>query len=170
MNFIVERKRKGILLGRIIIIIIIIIIITSRMKRELDCLFPPLKLYFCAPLKPTFSACGIVLGKPSRMKPPLQSGRVKFSRMIPTTISSETSSPLSMTLFAFFPISLPAATAARSMSLGRVDRSGEERRGHARKGKARGREQKFGQQLFPPMNVFAFYLTSCCQVAKRIFL
>ena len=33
--------------------------------------------------------------------------------MMPTTISSETSSPRSMTALAFFPVSVPALTAAR---------------------------------------------------------
>mmetsp|Transcript_14436 Transcript_14436/g.60227 ORF Transcript_14436/g.60227 Transcript_14436/m.60227 type:complete len:208 (+) Transcript_14436:237-860(+) len=61
-------------------------------------------------------ACSSVRGKPSRMKPPWQSDSVMRSRMIPTTISSLTRPPDSITAFAFRPTSVPAETAARSMS------------------------------------------------------
>mmetsp|Transcript_22516 Transcript_22516/g.51881 ORF Transcript_22516/g.51881 Transcript_22516/m.51881 type:complete len:204 (+) Transcript_22516:678-1289(+) len=64
----------------------------------------------------SFSACGTVRGKPSRIKPLLHSGAPMLSLMMPITISSETSPPASITAFAFCPISVPAATAARSRS------------------------------------------------------
>ena len=50
------------------------------------------------------------------MKPFLASGSPMRSAMMPTTISSETSAPDSITAFALRPIGVPAATAARSMS------------------------------------------------------
>ena len=62
------------------------------------------------------SACATVRGKPSRMKPCLASGSSMRSLMMPTTISSETSAPDSITALALRPIGVPAATAARSMS------------------------------------------------------
>ncbi len=50
------------------------------------------------------------------MKPFLQSGSVMRPAITPTTRSSETSPPASITSFACLPTSVPAATAARSMS------------------------------------------------------
>eukprot|EP01139_Manchomonas_bermudensis_P009957 Amastigsp_a339750_3147.p3 type:complete len:174 gc:universal Amastigsp_a339750_3147:523-2(-) len=61
-------------------------------------------------------ACLMVRGKPSRMKPLPQAGLEMLSRMSPRTMSSPTSWPASMTALAALPISVPAATAARSMS------------------------------------------------------
>mmetsp|Transcript_6531 Transcript_6531/g.20579 ORF Transcript_6531/g.20579 Transcript_6531/m.20579 type:complete len:237 (-) Transcript_6531:88-798(-) len=61
-------------------------------------------------------ACSTVRGKPSRMNPWPQSASAMRSLMMPTTMSSPTRPPLSMTLLALLPTSVPAATAARSMS------------------------------------------------------
>jgi len=69
-----------------------------------------------ASISSSIRACSIVLGKPSRMKPCLQSSAFILSLMMPTTISSDTKPPLSITALAFSPISLPLATASLSMS------------------------------------------------------
>ena len=50
------------------------------------------------------------------MKPASQSFSLMRSAMMPTTISSVTSAPESIAALAFLPTSVPAATAARSMS------------------------------------------------------
>ena len=50
------------------------------------------------------------------MKPSTQSFSLMRSAMMPTTISSVTKAPESIAALAFFPTSVPAATAARSMS------------------------------------------------------
>ena len=61
-------------------------------------------------------AWSTVRGKPSSINPLEQSLSSILSLMMPTTISSPTSPPASMTAFAFWPTSLPAATAALNMS------------------------------------------------------
>ena len=62
------------------------------------------------------SACSTVRGKPSRMKPFLQSGFARRSFTIPIVTSSGTSFPASMQAFACLPSSVPSFTAARNMS------------------------------------------------------
>mmetsp|Transcript_28577 Transcript_28577/g.52190 ORF Transcript_28577/g.52190 Transcript_28577/m.52190 type:complete len:208 (+) Transcript_28577:385-1008(+) len=63
------------------------------------------------------SACAGVRGKPSRSHPFfLQSPSLKRSLTTPMITSSGTSFPLSMNSLAFFPTSVWATTAARSMS------------------------------------------------------
>mmetsp|Transcript_676 Transcript_676/g.1850 ORF Transcript_676/g.1850 Transcript_676/m.1850 type:complete len:217 (+) Transcript_676:342-992(+) len=64
----------------------------------------------------SFSAWPTVRGKPSSKNPPLQSSAAILSLMIAATRSSSTNAPLFITSSAFFPTSVPAATAARSMS------------------------------------------------------
>ena len=64
----------------------------------------------------SFSACGTVRGKPSSAKPLAHAFEPRFSRMMPTTMSSLTSPPAFITRSASLPISVPADTAARSMS------------------------------------------------------
>mmetsp|Transcript_14053 Transcript_14053/g.46870 ORF Transcript_14053/g.46870 Transcript_14053/m.46870 type:complete len:235 (+) Transcript_14053:201-905(+) len=61
-------------------------------------------------------AWATVRGKPSRTNPCSQSDSVMRSLMMPTTMSSETSPPACMIAAACLPTSVPAATAARSMS------------------------------------------------------
>mmetsp|Transcript_41188 Transcript_41188/g.89754 ORF Transcript_41188/g.89754 Transcript_41188/m.89754 type:complete len:202 (+) Transcript_41188:548-1153(+) len=61
-------------------------------------------------------ACGIVLGNPSKIKPPSQSGCAILSLMMPITTSSVTRAPESIASLAFSPTSVPAATASRNMS------------------------------------------------------
>ena len=61
-------------------------------------------------------ACAILRGKPSRMKPFLQSSSSIRSEIIPTTTSSGTKSPRAIISFACLPISVSAATAARNIS------------------------------------------------------
>ena len=61
-------------------------------------------------------ACSTVRGNPSRMKPPSQSASLIRSAMIEITRLSLTRPPDDMTAIAWVPTSLPAATAARSMS------------------------------------------------------
>ena len=71
----------------------------------------------CRPAwRPEASACATVRGKPSRMKPRRASSSSMRSDTMPTTISSETRSPASITALARMPIGVPAVTAARSMS------------------------------------------------------
>ena len=60
--------------------------------------------------------CSTVRGNPSRINPLAQSPSLIRSRMIETTSSSLTRPPDSITLLACTPTSVPAATAARSMS------------------------------------------------------
>ena len=62
------------------------------------------------------SACGILRGKPSRIKPFCASLSARRSLIIPRTISSETSCPASMACLALIPRGVPAFTAARSRS------------------------------------------------------
>src|SRR2546428_472509 len=59
------------------------------------------------------SACAIVRGKPSRMKPFFASGSFSRRSVIAITMSSGTSCPASMYAFAFFPRSVPCATLCR---------------------------------------------------------
>ena len=61
-------------------------------------------------------AWSMLRGKPSRMKPRAASGRLKRSRIRPSTMSSETSWPASITALALRPSSVPRATASRSRS------------------------------------------------------
>ncbi len=73
----------------------------------------------CSSFTPEFfmaSACGMVRGKPSKRKPRAQSGALMRSFTSPMMMSSETSSPRSITCFAARPSGVPAFTAARSMS------------------------------------------------------
>src|SRR5580698_9121861 len=64
----------------------------------------------------SFSACGIVLGNPSKMNPLVQSGRFSRSSTIPSTSSSGTRSPRSMIGLARSPNSVPREVASRNMS------------------------------------------------------
>src|SRR2546428_1873664 len=59
------------------------------------------------------SACEIVRGKPSRMKPFFASGSFSRRSVIAITMSSGTSCPASMYAFAFFPRSVPCAALCR---------------------------------------------------------
>src|SRR2546427_9835535 len=59
------------------------------------------------------SACAIVRGNPSRMKPFFASGSLSRRSVIAITMSSGTSCPASMYAFAFFPRSVPCATLCR---------------------------------------------------------
>ena len=58
------------------------------------------------------SGTEMVLGKPSRIKPFLQSSSARRSLMIPMTISSGTSWPASIKAFALRPISVPLFSAS----------------------------------------------------------
>ena len=71
---------------------------------------------FFASTSSSFLACSTVRGKPSRMKPDVQSGSLIRSAMMPHTMSSVTSAPASIAALACLPTAVPAATAARSMS------------------------------------------------------
>src|SRR3989442_10947043 len=61
------------------------------------------------------SACAIVRGNPSRMKPFFASGSLTRGAVTEITMSSGTSCPASMYAFAFFPRSVPCATLCRKM-------------------------------------------------------
>ena len=67
------------------------------------------------PAASSASACGIVRGTPSRMKPFAQSARATRSRTMPMMTSSGTSLPASMKLLAFRPVSVPFLIASRRM-------------------------------------------------------
>src|SRR5262249_20675852 len=69
-----------------------------------------------ASASPSFSAWGMVLGNPSRMKPLAASGCISRSSTMLTTRSSGTSLPAAMMGPACFPSSVPSFTAWRRMS------------------------------------------------------
>ena len=77
---------------------------------------PSKAMFLCANIASSASACAILRGKPSRMKPFLQSSSSIRSEIIPTTTSSGTKSPRAIISFACLPISVSAATAARNIS------------------------------------------------------
>ncbi len=72
---------------------------------------------FSASSRSSASACATVRGKPSKITPRSRtSGWSSRSETTPITTSSGTSLPSSMIALAFSPTSVPAFTAARSMS------------------------------------------------------